>query len=303
MYSRWFNVAVVGFWLLTMGWLVRAKILPSLIVGEPPTYRKILARDPAQESPASWSISLNDAPIGWAEGSNRVLDNGVTEMRSHVRVTRLPLAEITPGWMSSLLNLVAGSGEWSKLRLAVDARSSLEIDPLGRPIGLYSRALLGDEDTLPSDTRIDAQAAPGAVQITLQGTFEGSQLKLKVRTGQVVYNTTAYLPPDALMGDAMAPSARLPDLRVGQTWTMPVYSPLRPPTAPVEMLQATVERREPILWHDQVVSTYLVVFRNVPGVELSSNQTTRAKAWVHSDGTVLKQEINLISARLTFERY
>jgi len=231
-----------------------------------------------------------------------VLDNGVTEMRSHVRITRMPLAEITPGWMNSLLNMLAGSDEWSELRLAVDAQSSLEIDPLGRPIGVYSRAILGDEDSLPQTTRIDGQIVPGTVQITLQGTFEGSQLKLKVRSGQMVYNTVAYLPPNALMGDALAPQSRLPDLKVGQTWTMPVYSPLRPPTAPVELLQATVERREPIMWRDHVVSTYLVVFRNDPGVELSSNQTARAKAWVHSDGTVLKQEINLLSARLTFER-
>ncbi|MGH7138152.1 MAG: hypothetical protein ACREHD_20570 [Pirellulales bacterium] len=285
-----------------MSWLVRAKILHSLVVGEPPTYRKILSGPQAPETPISWSILLNDAPLGWAEARNHVLDNGVTEMRSHVRITRMPLSEITPGWMNSLLNLLAGSGEWSELRLAVDAQSSLEIDPLGRPIGVYSRAILGDEDNLPQNTRIDGQIVPGTVQITLQGTFEGSQLKLKVRSGQMVYNTVAYLPPNALMGDALAPQSRLPDLKVGQTWTMPVYSPLRLPTAPVELLQATVEWREPIMWREHVVSTYLVVFRNDPGVELSSNQTARAKAWVHSDGTVLKQEINLLSARLTFER-
>ncbi|HEX7378782.1 MAG TPA: hypothetical protein VF278_16795 [Pirellulales bacterium] len=302
MYSRWFNLAVLGFWLLMMSWLVRAKILPSLVVGEPPTYRTILAQDESPDTPVSWSIWINDAPLGWAEAQNRVLDNGVTEMQSHVRLTRLPLAEIVPGWMNSLLKLLSGPDDWQNLQLAVDAQSSLEIDPLGRPIGIYSRALLGDEDVLPEKSRIDGQLVPGAVQITLQGTFEGSQLKLKVRTGQMIYNTTAYLPPNALMGDALAPQSRLPDLRVGQTWTMPVYSPLRPPTDPVELLQATVERREPILWREHVVSTYLVVFRNDPGEELSGNQTARAKAWVHSDGTVLKQEINLMSAKLMFER-
>ena len=302
MSSRWFNVAVVGFWLLTMGWLVREKILPSLVVGDPPTYRTILADRETREAPVAWSISLNDAPLGWAEARNKVLDNGVTDMRSHVRISRLPLAEITPGWMNSLLKLLAGSHEWSELQLAVDAQSSLEIDPLGRPIGFYSRALLGDEGSLPDDTHLDAQVVPGAVQVTVQGVVEGSQLKLKVRTGQLVYNTTAYLPPNALVSDALSPQARLPDLKVGQSWTMPVYSPLRPPTAPVEVLQATVERRDAILWHDQVVGTYLVVFRSDPGVELSNNQTARAKAWVRADGAVLKQEVMLMSTRLTFER-
>lgn len=302
MYSRWFNVAVVGFWLLTMGWLVRAKILPSLVVGDPPTYRTILADRKTQNSPVTWSISLNDGPLGWAEARNRVLDNGVTEMRSHVRINRLPLAEITPGWMNSLLNLWAGPREFSELELSVDVQSSLEIDPLGRPIGFYSRALLGDEGVLPNDTRLDALVVPGTVQVTIQGVVEGSQLKLKVRTGQLVYNTKAYLPPNALMSDALSPQSSLPNLKVGQSWTMPVYSPLRPPTAPVEVLQATVEREEHILWQEHLVGTYVVVFRSDPGAELSGNQAARAKAWVHSDGTVLKQEVMLMSNRLTFER-
>ncbi|HVA45545.1 MAG TPA: hypothetical protein VNH11_04090 [Pirellulales bacterium] len=302
MYSRWFNVVVVGFWLLTMSWLVGVKILPSLAVGDPPTYRTILADRKDRDAPLSWTISLNDVPIGWAEARNRMLDNGVTEMRSHVRIRRLPLAEITPGWMNSLLKLLAGSREWSELELAVDAQSSLEIDPLGRPIGFYSRALLGDEGSLPDDSRLDSQIVPGTVQVTIQGVIDGTQLKLKVRTGQLVYNTTAYLPPKALVSDALSPQGRLPDLKVGQSWTMPVYSPLRPPTAPMEMLSAKVERRELMLWREQMVDAFVVVFRSDPGAELSSNQAAKAKAWVRADGTVLKQEITLMSSRLTFER-
>lgn len=302
MYGRWFNVAVIGFWLLMMSWLVGEKILPSLVVGDPPTYRTILEDQKARETPVAWSLALNDAPLGWAEARNRTLDSGVTEMRSHVRIRRLPLAEITPGWMSSLLKLLAGSREWSELELAVDAQSSLEIDPLGRPIGFYSRALLGDEGSLPDETRLDSQSVPGTVQVTIQGVIDGAQMKLKVRTGQLIYNTTAYLPPNALLGDALSPQGRLPNLKVGQAWTMPVYSPLRPPTSPIEMLSAKVERRELMMWRERMVDVFVVVFRSDPAAELSSNQTTRAKAWVQSDGTVLKQEITLMSSRLTFER-
>lgn len=302
MTSRWFNVAVVLFWLLTMSWLVRDKILPSLVVGDPPTYRTILEGQESYDVPVKWSIWLNDSPLGWAEAKSHLLDNGVTEMSSHVRINRLPLAEIAPGWMNSLMNLLAGGEEWSELQLGVDARSNLDIDPLGRPIGFYSRALMGDEGSLPDEVRLDAQLVPGTAQVTIQGVVEGSQLKLKVRTGQLVYNTAAYLPPNALLGDALAPHGRLPDLKVGQTWTMPVYSPLRPPTSPVEVLKATVDRREPILWRDQFVDVYVIEFRNDPGTELSNNQAARARAWVRSDGTVLKQEVMLMSSKLTFER-
>ena len=36
MYSRWSNVAVVILWLSAMGWLMAEKVLPPLLIGEPP---------------------------------------------------------------------------------------------------------------------------------------------------------------------------------------------------------------------------------------------------------------------------
>lgn len=302
MYSRWSNVAVVVFWLITMGWLVEEKILPSLSVGEPPTYRTILSEEPAQHEPVSWNVFLNGRFLGRAELSRRTLDQGVAELRSQVRLEGLPLAEIAPGWMNSLMRLASGSREWSQLVLTVESDSRLEIDPLGRPIGFYSKTWLGESDSWPAPGLRDGPTPPGVVQISLQGTVDGQQLKLKVRSGHFIYNTSAYLPADALMSDAFSPQARLPNLKVGQSWTVPLYSPLHPPTAPIEILRATVVRREPISWGGQVVPTYLVDFRSNPGGGMTGNQASRAKAWVGADGMVLKQEITLMSARLTFER-
>jgi hypothetical protein len=50
------------------------------------------------------------------------------------------------------------------------------------------------------------------------------------------------------------------------------------------------------------VPALLVVFRGDPGAELTNGQAARARAWVGPDGTVLKQELLLLQARLTFER-
>lgn len=300
MYSRWFNLAVVVFWLTTMTWLVKDKILPSLVVGEPPNYRTVTAGLAAKQ--VRWSIRLNDQPIGWTASKMLSLDNGVTEIRSQVRLDRLPLAEITPGWMGSLLRLIAGSQDWTRLLLKVEADSSFEIDPLGRPIGFHSKALLGERGAWPVRPIAEGQTPPGILRVSLQGVVEGQQLKLKVRSGNLVHQARAYLPPDALMSDALAPQARLPDLRVGQSWTMPIYSPLRPPTEPMEVLRATVERRESIRWQGRTVPTWLVVFSSNPGGELTGNLAPRAKAWVAADGNVLRQELVLLSARLVFER-
>lgn len=302
MYSRWSNVAVVVFWLITMGWLVEDKILPSLSVGEPPTYRSILSEEPAHQEPVFWNVFLNGRPLGRAELSRRTLDQGVAELRSQVRLDGLPLAEITPGWMNSLMRLASGSREWAQLVLTVESDSRLEIDPLGRPMGFYSRTWLGERDSWPASGLRGMTSPSGILQITLQGTVEGQQLKLKVRSGHLIYNTSAYLPADALISDAFSPQARLPNLKVGQSWAVPLYSPLHPPTAPMELMRATVVRREPISWGGQVVPTYLVDFSADPGGGMTGNQASRAKAWVGADGLVLKQEMTLLSARLTFER-
>jgi hypothetical protein len=307
MYSRWFSVGVVLFWMASMGWLIQQKILPPLVVGDPPTYRSILADHRTLDEPVGWSIRLNEEPLGWATSRAGLLDNGVTQFKSKVRLTRLPISEITPSWLKPILRMLGSENELSALDLAVAATGTLDIDPLGRPIGFNSTATFGDQ---PDSGRIGVKrdvtqrVAAGTLrfQVVMQGTVEGNQLKLKVRSGDFVYNTSTFLAADALMTDALSPQARLPHLKVGQSWTVPVYSPLRPPTSPMEVLHATVERQEPIEWRSRVLPAMLVVFRGDPGAELTSGQAARARAWVGPDGMVLKQELVLLQARLTFER-
>jgi hypothetical protein len=87
---------------------------------------------------------------------------------------------------------------------------------------------------------------------------------------------------------------------MGQRWTTPVYSPFRPLNSPMEMLEATVERREPILWNGGSVSTLVVVYRADSGMSLTSEP--RGKLWVRSDGTVLRQEVTMLNSHLQFTR-
>ena len=110
----------------------------------------------------------------------------------------------------------------------LDKKTRLTIDPLGGLVGFESRVRLGKIE--------DA--------IKVQGQIEGGILKLPVRTGDSPITCEVNLPPRALMGDELSPQARLPGLRVGQTWTVPLYSPFRPPNSPMEILQAIVERQD-----------------------------------------------------------
>ncbi len=281
MYSRWFNLAVVLLWLATMSWLVKSKVLPPLLVGEPPSYQTILDGR-RREPPIGWRLAINERPVGWALTTIEPQSDGLIEIGSHVQFDELPLDELTPAWLRSLWRWV----DEPLLRQAMDVRSALLLDPLGRLTRFESTVGIG----------------PAKELISLTGEVVGSQVLLSVRSGEFLYRSEAPLPAQALAGDLLQPQTRLPGLRQGQAWTVPVYSPLRPPNRPLEMLYAEVEGDHLVAWEDRTERVWLVVYRSDPAASPAGRRETRGRLWVRRDGTVLKQEVSLFGSRLTFSR-
>ena len=280
MHSRWFNAAVVVLWLASMGWLVTEKVLPPLLVGEPPNYQRIV--DARRHEPAvGWRMTFNGRAVGWALSDSVSESNGMTEIRGRVHFDSLPLEELTPGWLRSLFRMVDHPVD----RPQMDVRSVLVIDPLGK--------LQRFDSVVSVDPLKDV--------IRMRGTVEGRQFQLVVRTGDLSFSNEAYLPSNSLLGDALTPQTQLPGLRVGQHWTVPVYSPLRPANNPLEIYYATVDSLEPILWDGAMTDAWLVVYHSDPG-GATNNQRPTGRLWVHRDGTVLKQEIVLLDSTMTFTR-
>ncbi|MEE8452067.1 MAG: hypothetical protein V3R99_09140 [Thermoguttaceae bacterium] len=281
MYSRWFNIAVLLLWLSTMGWLLVEKILPPLLVGDPPSYRTILDAQ-KNEPPAGWQMYFNDRQLGWALNLVSRLPNDVTEIHSRVHFNEIPLRSLAHGWARTLLRLM----DIPPIDLRMDADSTAVIDPLGR--------LMRFESALRVDGLEDV--------IRVLGTIDGNRLKLEVRAGGLPDTMETFLPADAVVVDAFSPQSQLPGLRAGQTWTVPVYSPLRPSGSPLEILYATVEGTDPIIWDGRMEHAWLVVYRSDPGVGLGSNDSPRGRLWVRRDGTVLKQQVMIIDSTMTFVR-
>ena len=142
------------------------------------------------------------------------------------------------------------------------------------------------------------------VTIRIRGRVVGSTLTGTIESGGMIRPFDRYLPPDALMGDELSPQARMPGLKIGQQWTVPVYSPLRfsDNRDPVEVLQAKVEGQESVVIGDESVMTLAVVYRTDSGSILGASQAPRGKLWVADDGTVLKQTTHLLGSQLTFLR-
>jgi len=282
MYSRWYNVTVVLLWLAAMTWLTVVKVLPPLLIGERPSYDTILAAR-MREPPVAWELHLDGERLGWALCTIDELPHELTEIRSRVHFQRLPLREIVPEWLAAMLQPL----ERSMGRLRMDTESMVIIDPLGR--------LSQIESAVWFDPLRDA--------IRMRGTVEENRLKVEIRAGgEKIGGHDVYLPSDALLGDALSPQTQLPGLRIGQKWTVPTYSLLAPYNSPMEILSARVERMEGIFWAGRSVDTLLVVYRNEDGSGLEGDESLRGRLWVRLDGTVLKQEMRLLNAAMTFVR-
>ena len=78
-----------------MSWLVVAKILPPMRVGEPPSYLAIV-QESEQDEPVCWTIRLRERTIGWA--ANRIVrrNDGIADLYSRVYLAELPLDELAP---------------------------------------------------------------------------------------------------------------------------------------------------------------------------------------------------------------
>jgi hypothetical protein len=290
MESRWFNTLVVLVWLTTTTWLVVAKVVPPLKRGDPPNYRSMYTAETedGKEPPAvGWDMSIDGKPLGWAvthlnTNSSANVGDQVTKVKSYIHFERIPLEELSPAWMRALVHSAIAPGD----NLSMDAYSELTIDPLGHLSQFLSVLRVAD--------------LPNAIRI--RGKVQASMLKTTVETDSWIYPWETYLPSDALVADELSPQARLNGLHVGQEWTVPVFSPLRDPRSPVEVLQAQVESSEFLMWQDRAVPVNLVVYRADSGSALSSTREPRVKLWVGEDGTVLKQEVSMLNSKIQFIR-
>jgi hypothetical protein len=281
MYSRWFNAAVVVLWLSAMGWLVMAKVLPPLLVGTPPSYDTILQAQRG-EPPVGWRMIFNGKELGWALSTASALPDRMTEVRSWVHFDRIPLEDLTPDWLRALVPLpVEPIGN-----LEMDARNTMLVDPLGRLASFQS----------------EVRVSPLKTLVKMSGEIVGNKLKYTIHTGDLPYEDEVRIPQDALLSDVLSPQTQLPGIRPGQTWTVPVYSPLRPPGNPLEILQATVQDTEPIRWNGRTAETLVVVYASDSGSRLGRRQRPRGKLWVRPDGTVLKQQVMIFNSTMTFVR-
>ena len=292
MYSRWFSTAVVLLWLSTMGWLVKEKVLPPLLLGDPPSHRSILEASRGEPA-ASWQLLCNHRHVGWAKSATAQLPDGGTQIYNQVHFDDLPVGQFAPSWLRGIFNMVEGAGKSrlgksrlgkSRLGITTDVAGTLTIDGSNR--------LSSIESTI--------SFSPSGQEISMRGVVKDGKLNLNIRSLDISFKTQIPIDDDALFCDALSPTARLPGLYEGQTWTFSVLTPLKYPTRPHGILQAKVEGFEQINCNGRPTGVWLVVYRDISGK--SPGTRPRGKLWVRRDGVVLKQEMSILESSMTFVR-
>jgi len=308
MHSRWFNIAVVVLWLSAMSWLTVAKVLPPLLLGEPPSYRSILeARE--DEGAVGWSIAQGKRELGWAISTTVRHPGQLAEIRSRVHLDGLRIDEMVHGWLGALLQGIApGIDELTRLKL--DAKNTFTVDALGHLLGFQSTVRF----ELPGGVMKAAHINADDLVVRMSGTLDEAHLNVTVRLGNLEYTAPASLPRGVMLGDALSPQTLLPGLSLGQTWKVETYSPRvnlsyeRPLGYKAECLQATVEDVHRIHWDGHDLQTWLVVLRADSGFSFLRNRPAEGRMWVCCDdavlagGTVVRQEVTVFDKPTVFER-
>ncbi|MDA1200513.1 MAG: hypothetical protein O3C39_02405 [Planctomycetota bacterium] len=272
-----FTPVAIGFWCITSGWLVAAKILPAWQPGAPPGHQGLYATAGGL-APVAWTVSCNGRPIGGALTRSIRSERAGVFVDSRLHFDSLPWNEILPGWATRLVTRLMPADHDSPF----DARGRLAIDDAGK-LRSFS-----------SVVQLPGRRHP----LVLTGTVNEGAVTIHVAAGELRYEVTRHVPTDMMIGDELSPQAMLPGLEPGRRWTVPVYSPLRPGQSPLEILHAEVGDRETIFWDDTLIAVHVVNYRE----ELSSDREPRCRLWVDQTGRVLRQEAALLGARLTFDR-
>jgi hypothetical protein len=271
--NRIFVGVVVVLWAGTMSWLMVARILPPFFHGDPPTHGAIL-----RDAPSCWEIFYSGRSVGHAVSQAVPGALGTTEIHSRILLNGITVKELAPQWMGGLVRAL---GE-----VSLDTRSVFVLDSLGNLSYFRTEVRLNE---LPNVMRV-------------QGKVDGPELKLRIQTGEATNDVSYPVPSFSRLSNELVPDPKLLQVYVGRKWQQEVYSPFRPPGAALEIMQAEVVEERAIEHRGERVNARKIEYHTLSAAGVSTKNSLRATVWVAEDGTVLRQEVHLMDAKLRFER-
>ena len=275
MANRIFVFAVVVLWAGSMSWLLVDKVLPSWSDSEPP-----IPAGFTNGRYVAWSVSWSGTPVGQAATLRRAGPMGTTNLESKVKLSDVPLLDLAPPWMRSVV------GDIGKLRF--EAYTQMEFDSL--------------DNFNKFESRITVNDVPRVLEMT--GQIKEGYLRLEIRGwGTLKYSPKVPAPDKAVFREALFPDSKLPHLYVGRRWSEETYSPFQAPGDPMETITAEVVGVEALQRGEETTRVMRVEFRGESSPGIPEEARLRSVAWVDAaDGTVWQQDVHLANSKLRFTR-
>jgi hypothetical protein len=292
MRRRWYRLGVLILWGVATFWLVAKKILPPLLVGEPPVYVSTVGDKP--HPTVGWHLNFENNRLGFALSAIGRQSTDVTEIHSLVHIDEFPFNKLFPSilrpFLPSTSSLASGKG--------YDVESHMLINPLNQ---LQS-----------FDSKLKRCPHTGQSLVAIEGNVEGDKLNFTFRYGEKPQEKIGLDIPENKIRDCFSPETELRNLHLGQSWTIVSYSPMSMPTNPLELLQhraptevllARVEEQTELLWNGKPQLVWRVVYRSDASEGSDNKQNIRNQLWVRvKDGLVLRQEVHLMGNSVQFIR-
>src|SRR5688500_270029 len=249
--NRIFVSVVVLLWMGTMSWLMVARILPPFFNGEPPGHGVLL-----RDEPVCWDIEHDGELVGQAVSKAVPGALVTTGIQSRVILDGLEIRKLALQWMSTIVRGLGPISLDSSSRIVVDSLNSLSA----------------------FDTRVRLNDFPLVMKVS--GRVDGPDLVLKITSGEVAHTARYPVPKKSLLASELIPEPKLLQVYVGRKWQQEIYSPFRPPSDSLEVLQAEVVEES---WFDkngERVRSRKIEFRAMSPAGVAADNTLRAVVWV-----------------------
>jgi hypothetical protein len=250
-----------------------ARILPPFFHGEPPAHGSVV------HDPVCWEIQYGGRTVGHAVSQAVPGALSTTEMHSRIKIDGIQVRELAPQWMGGIVRSLGA--------VSLDMRSVFVLDSLNNLSSFSTKVKLND---LP-------------VLMRVRGKVDGAELKLTIQSGEVTHPTMSYpIPSSAMLTSELVPDPKMLQVYVGRKWQQEVYSTFRSPGSSLEILEAEVTEEGPIEHRGERLNARKIEYRSLSAAGVTADNRLRAVVWVADDGTVLRQDVYLMDAKLRFER-
>jgi hypothetical protein len=253
-----------------MSWLMVARILPPFFQGDPPSHGAVI-----HEDPRCWRIEFRGRTVGYAASQGIPGAFGTTEVHSRVQIEEIELRKLWPFQIGSLIHGLN--------TIQLDTRTRMTLDSLGALSSF--------------DTRVQLVDVP--LTLLIRGRVEGAELQIFLQSGEIEHKSSFPAPREALIASDLLPEAKLLDLQVGRRWQQEVFSPFK---ASMEIIQAEVVAEGLIEHRGEQVNAKRIEYRSLSNAGVAADKSLRSMLWVADDGTVLRQDLYFMNAKLRFER-